>query len=270
MTYTPALRDLKPIPPYVGGLQTEHENPPIPLVGHKDEPDGAVQRTFGPWGRSPHACPPATSWNGINSAGGCGGCAPPDTNGEVGPNHYVQMVNSPSRSGTRAAPRSTARRNINTLWTGFGGPCETRNDGDPVVLYDQLGRPLADQPVHRRQPPYDQCIAVSQHRRPDRRWYRYAFQLSTTAFADYPQLGVWPDGYYMSVNQFTSGSTYAGPRALRLRPRPDADRRRRPPSRRPQRRWAAASARMLPADLDGTTLPPAGAPNYFVELRQHR
>ena len=24
----------------------------------------------------------------------------------------------------------------NTFWTGFGGFCETNNDGDPVVLYD--------------------------------------------------------------------------------------------------------------------------------------
>lgn len=26
----------------------------------------------------------------------------------------------------------------NTLWSGFGGPCEEWNDGDPVVLFDRL------------------------------------------------------------------------------------------------------------------------------------
>jgi hypothetical protein len=26
----------------------------------------------------------------------------------------------------------------NNVWTGFGGICETNNDGDPVVLYDHL------------------------------------------------------------------------------------------------------------------------------------
>ena len=31
---------------------------------------------------------------------------------------------------------------------------------------------------------------------------RYAFSYGTTNFNDYPKLGVWPDGYYMSYNIF--------------------------------------------------------------------
>src|SRR5258708_22067435 len=27
---------------------------------------------------------------------------------------------------------------INTIWRGFGGPCEAGNGGDPIVLHDQL------------------------------------------------------------------------------------------------------------------------------------
>src|SRR4029078_3347059 len=94
-------------------------------------------------------------------------------------------------------------------------------------------------------------------------WNRYAFQLSTTNFPDYPHLGVWPDGYYMSVNQFNNGSTYAGPRPYAF-------------DRASMLTGAVATFQttaaalgasispILPSDLDGTTLPPANAPNYFV------
>ena len=136
---SPALRDLKPIPPYVGGLQTEHENPPIPLVGHKDEPDGALQSTFGPLGSILPTMPsPLTGWDGINVTSGCGGCLPPDTNGEVGPNNYVQTVNVAFQIWNKTGTSLYGPAQINTIWSGFGGPCQTRNDGDPVVLYDQL------------------------------------------------------------------------------------------------------------------------------------
>ena len=81
---------------------------------------------------------PATSWAGINSAGGCNGCAPPDTNGDVGRTQYVQIVNSAFQVWNKTGASLYGPANINTLFTGFGGPCETRNDGDPVVLYDQL------------------------------------------------------------------------------------------------------------------------------------
>ena len=60
--------------------------------------------------------------------------APPDTNGAVGPNHYVQIVNSDfavfNKTGTvlfGPVPNST-------VWSGFGGGCQTNNDGDPTVV----------------------------------------------------------------------------------------------------------------------------------------
>src|SRR5207247_438777 len=64
--------------------------------------------------------------------------APPDPTGEAGPNHYVQAVNDVSgvfnKTGALAAGFP---KKVSALWTGFGGPC-TRDDGDPIVLYDQL------------------------------------------------------------------------------------------------------------------------------------
>src|SRR5260370_11643407 len=66
--------------------------------------------------------------------------APPDTEGDVGPNHYIQIVNTDfaifNKSGTAIYGPVT----INTLWSGFGGGCQVNNDGDAVVIYD----PIAD------------------------------------------------------------------------------------------------------------------------------
>src|SRR5437867_7057010 len=64
--------------------------------------------------------------------------APPDPNGAVGPNHFVEIVNTSfaifDKSGTPIyGPVPT-----NTLWGGFGGGCETNDDGDATVAYDRL------------------------------------------------------------------------------------------------------------------------------------
>src|SRR5712692_10088040 len=57
--------------------------------------------------------------------------APPDTNGDVGPNHYVQTVNTDFAVLDKAGTPLFGPVPINTLWSGFGGDCQTNNDGDP-------------------------------------------------------------------------------------------------------------------------------------------
>jgi hypothetical protein len=263
---SPPLRDIKPIPAYTGPQAPERENPPIPLAGHQDMPDPVVQHSFGLLGEAvvPNMPAPSTSWNGINQASGCGGCAPPDTNGDVGPNHYVQTVNSAFQIWNKSGASLYGPAAINTIWSGFGGPCQTRNDGDPVVLYDQLaGRWLMSQFTSAA--PYNECIAISQTGDPTGAWYRYAFQLSTSNFPDYPHFGVWPDGYYMSVNQFNNGSTYAGPRpyvfdrAKMLLGQPAT-------FQTTANALGSSVSPIHPADLDGAILPPAGTPNFFVRF----
>ena len=41
-------------------------------------------------------------------------------------------------------------------------------------------------------------------------YYWYAFSYGNTQFPDYPKLGVWPDGYYISYNIFNNAHTFAG------------------------------------------------------------
>ncbi len=212
---------------------------------------------------------PIQSFEGINNRNGV---LPPDTNGDVGPNHYVQFVNLSLAVYSKSGTVLYGPTNGNTIWAGFGGYCETRNDGDPIVLYD----PLADRwMVSQFALPggaagYHECIAISQTPDPTGAWYRYDFLYSTTKMNDYPHFGVWPDGYYMSVNQFTNGTSWGGQgvavfeRDKMLQGQParmvkfDMY-----TTNTSDPRYQLGG--MLPSDLDGPT-PPSGAPNAFMQF----
>jgi hypothetical protein len=89
---------------------------------------------------APAAMPaPTLSFNGIPFPGvGCN-CAPPDTNGEAGATQYVQIVNEGFQVFNKTTGASVyGPAAITTLWSGFGGVCQSAGDGDPVVLYDQI------------------------------------------------------------------------------------------------------------------------------------
>ena len=266
---SPPLRSLRPLLPAVTATPCPNHpsEAPIRLPGFMDGADPVVQR-FVHALESPAAMPGLlTNWAGIASvgAGGVGcGCSPPDPNGDIGPNHYIQVVNMAFQIYNRSGTIVYGPALNNTIWTGFGGTCETSNDGDPVVLYDSIAdRWLFSQ--FTATSPYAECVAVSATADPTGAWNRYAFQLSTSDFADYPKLGVWPDGYYMSVNWYTGGTVYAGPRPYVF-------------DRASMLAGTAATFQtvsaplgngvgaMLPADLDGPTLPPAGAPNVFASF----
>ncbi|MBI2818351.1 MAG: hypothetical protein HYX73_00080, partial [Acidobacteria bacterium] len=115
------------------------------------------------------------NFEGINNVNSV---LPPDPSGAIGPNHYVQMVNLAYKIWDRNGNTLMGPSNINTLWQGFGGPCQSTNDGDPVVLYDHLAdRWFMSQFALPRFPrgPFYQCIAVSQTPDPTGSWHRYEF-----------------------------------------------------------------------------------------------
>jgi len=64
--------------------------------------------------------------------------APPDPTGDVGPDHFVQAVNSALAVFDKTGVPLLGPVPLNTLWSGFGGDCELNNDGQPTVLYDQI------------------------------------------------------------------------------------------------------------------------------------
>lgn len=130
---------------------------------------------------------------------------PPDTQGDVGPNHYIQMTNLVFAIYDKAGGLVYGPAPNNILWSGFGGVCESNNDGDPIVLYDQgADRWVFSQLGIGEFSPFigeadgHQCFAVSTTNDPLGDYYLYDFVVSPSqdggffyfAINDYPKLGV--------------------------------------------------------------------------------
>ena len=265
---SPALRSMTPLPPSAGELREVPIHPLVkphgPTATGTEPPsvDPALQTTP-PSGNMPD---PIQNFEGV---GNRNGVLPPDTDGDVGPNHYVQWVNLSFAVYDKAGNLLLGPLNGNTLWSGFGGPCETHNDGDIIVKYDRMAdRWLMSQLAFTFSPtfgPFYQCIAISQTPDPTGAFYRYAFKISDNKLNDYPKFGVWPDAYYLAVNQFAQ-SSYGGQgavafdRAAMLAGDPDA--------RMVLFDLLAFDPNlggMLPSDFDGQA-PRDGSPNTYIEV----
>ncbi len=199
------------------------------------------------------------------------GGVPPDTCGGVGPNYFTQWVNTSfaffDKSGAMVDLSGNDWRNGNTLWSGFGGRCENTNDGDPIVVYDQLaGRWVMTQfGLGAGSGPHSQCVAVSTTGDPLGTWTRTEYEWPSNFLNDYPKLGVWPDGYYLAVNQFLCDNSWncnwrgAGVAVFDRENLLQAV-----APRAPQYFNIGVSyGSLLPADVDGDTPPPDGAPGYY-------
>ena len=190
-------------------------------------------------------------------------CAPPDTNGAVGTTQYVQLVNTvftvydKSTGAVVAGPTAT-----NTLWSGFGGTCQTANDGDGTVAFDKLADRWVFQQFVVSSTPYMDCVAVSQTSDATGAYNRYAFSFGTSDFPDYPKLGVWADAYYESFNIFLNGASFVGPDACAV----DRTNMLTGAAARPIQCFQQSSSLnpILPSDMDGTTAPPSGEPDFFM------
>ncbi len=193
------------------------------------------------------------------------GSLPPDTVGDVGPKHYIQMVNTAFAIYDKQGNLLAGPTPINALWAGFGGPCETENNGDPIVRYDhladrwllsQFALPSGTEGLH-------ECIAISRTSDPlGGGWFLYDFPTVDSAtgdfvFPDYPKIGVWPDAYYMGTQRgFPNGGldAWAFEREKMLVGAPAS---------MVQFSVPRPSLFLMPSDLDGPP-PPVGTPNFFV------
>jgi hypothetical protein len=251
------LRDAVPVPADGSGkarrvIPLLRGARPAVIAGQTDP---IVQRTPGPL---------VNATIGLNFDGqGSTGVAPPDPNGAAGATQYVQWVNSVFNvydrvTGTKLAGPLAG----NQFWAGFGGDCETHNDGDPIIKYDQLAdRWVATQfALNFGANSFSQCVAVSQTSDALGSYNRYQFNFGNKG-PDYPKLGVWPDAYYLTSRTFLNFVLFQGPRVCAM-------------DRAAMLVGAPALIDcfqgpptfdfVLPGDLDGTTLPPAGSPNYMM------
>ncbi|HUS17696.1 MAG TPA: proprotein convertase P-domain-containing protein, partial [Chloroflexia bacterium] len=259
---SPPLRSIKPI---LDQGNTKNENEDLDIIKHGRglvERDPVVQSIVG----ALTIPTPIVSFNGPPNL--CGGCAPPDPNGEAGTNHVVVMDNVHFQIFTKTGTSVFGPAAINTLFAGFGGPCQTRNDGDPVVIFDQLAdRWMLAQ--FTTAAPFLNCIALSTTADPTGSYYRWAFPVGGgNNFGDYEKFSMMPNAYFISTREFLGSSgpfqgvgAYAGNRAQMLagNPNPTVISFLAPPNP-----MYNVGDGLLPADLDGNTLPPAGNPEYFM------
>jgi PKD repeat protein len=137
--------------------------------------------------------------------------APPDTDGAVGPNHYVQMINLLTTVFGKSGSVVLGPFASNAIWTGIGGNCEAYNQGDPIVLYDDV----ADRWVFSQfafpdnMASFSQCVAVSQTGDPTQGYNRYEFPFTAYGFNDYPKHGIVTNSITMTANLFKKrGASY--------------------------------------------------------------
>src|SRR5712692_1496050 len=228
---------------------------------------------------------PIQSFEGLShddfvTGGQAGAGWPPDTNGDVGPNHYIQAVNSTfaiySKTGTQLAAFTE-----NSLWAGAGTPCDGDSQGDPVVVYDPIadrwiltnfafGVDIHSNPVS----PFYQCIAVSKTSDPvSGGWFLYPIRTDTGGTGtppvgtmnDYPKFGIWTDCLYYSANGFDQTGNFSGAEFGSF-------------SRSDMYAGLPLTGSlgfiantsdpftMIPSNLSGPAgaLPPPGTPNYYV------
>jgi len=193
---------------------------------------------------------------------------PPDPNIAVGPNHIVQLVNNAvvifDKQGNQVNPPVSD----GTFW-GLLSTCNQLGGfSDPIVQFDRAAnRWLVGEVAIPLLPglfgQYAQCFAVSTTSDPAGSYYLWAYGFRND-IDDYPKIGVWPDGYYVTWNMFQNGATFMGARACSF-------------DRSAMLSGAAQPARvcfqlpstydsLLPSDLDGPTPPPVGSPNFLMNV----
>lgn len=211
--------------------------------------------------------------------------SPPDPVGDVGPDHYVEMINLLVGAYDKTGTPLIAPTPLGALWAGFAVQDCTDASGDPIVVYDQLAdrwiltqfttRGLDDPTL-----PFYNCVAISTNGDPTGSYYRYAFSTGFN-FPDYPKYGVWTDSYVVTTREFGPTVEYGiGVYALEKDKMLDGE----PASalgffldgNDPDILKRIGDG-LLPADLDGTAQPPPDAaislmgsqdddfPNYNVK-----
>lgn len=180
---------------------------------------------------------------------------PPDTVGDVGITHYIQMVNDGGGSKVRILDKTTGETLseflLDRLFPDSGQPCGN-GGGDPIVLYDQLADRWMLAEFSRTG--NHMCVYVSQT--VDATGAYYGYQFRTPFKPDYLKFGIWPDAYYVGTNEPTDVPFYALERSAMLqgntaniiRKRLDAT-----------GRLSGFNFQLaVPVDADGPTPPPFG------------
>jgi hypothetical protein len=177
----------------------------IPNIGHTA--DGALQSRL----PAPTIPGPLANFEGLSNQDNFNTFGfrvnPPDPNGEVGPNNYVEMINLVFGVYDKAGNLLVGPVDTGTLWADFAVPDCTDPSGDPVVMYDQFNDRWILTQFTTAGPEYFNCVAISTTGDPTGSYYRYAFSTGLN-FPDYPKYGNWTDSYVITTREFGPTTEY--------------------------------------------------------------
>jgi hypothetical protein len=210
-----------------------------------------------------------------------------DPNGAIGTKQFMEWTNVYYQAWDKNsfAPIWSAPVVGTTPFT-TNGITTCNISGDGVVIFDRLASRWVIAAHNSGSTSYYYCVAVSNTddlSSSTLAWYTYAFPLNSalgknkqgnTYFPDWPKIATWSDAYYVALdledpnNGFqevgvvvcaldrTNMLTNGTPNALQCFRNPD------PPT------GAIYLAHSLqPADVEGTTPPPASTPEYYVSIQ---
>jgi hypothetical protein len=234
-----------------------------------------------------------TSFEGIDAANVAAPSYEIDANGAVGTKQYMEWVNTYYQAFSKTSPYTPVwddPQNGDTPWEDAGmSNCYGQGGGEGTITFDRLASRWV---IARRAGPannvYYYCVAVSNTddlTSPTLAWYTYQFDITSflgvnssgnVYYPDYPRFGTWLDGYYVSFDLEDPNNSYqeigvvacaldrtnmiinGTARAMQCFSNP---------SPIPLSGALYLSHSLVPADIDGTTAPPAGRHEYFVSIQ---
>jgi hypothetical protein len=252
------LRDL----PQIEDSGTEQILPPpgMPVKNYPVKP-GFVDPVAQNWQGEAQMPDPIITFEGM-SKNESGGWIPPDTNGDVGPDHYIQTVNVAIGIFDKATGTALAKTGYDTFFASAPPPCNSGNRGDVISLYDHLADRWIISDFYLNSTPTYECLAISKTGDPvGGGWWFYAIPAGNDlgSWHDYPKLSVWPNSYFMTANMFdpwAGAKLWAFDRAKMLVGAPmtaqTVD-------------LGPSYGSVLPGNLEGP-MPLVGAPGYFASI----
>lgn len=239
-------------------------NAPVPVPANPvqvpTDPLASLQQAYDR-ARAPRALIQGFSVNGTSST-----AQPNDPTGDVGTNEFVMAINAAGGTQFSRHDKVTGAQIGNAVVLdslATGGACGS-GLGDPIIMFDELANRWVITEFS-TQAGRALCYYISSvaDLSGTVTWTRYEFVMP--AFPDYPKYGVWPDGYYAGANESgTAGNRplYVMDRVAMLAGQPATF------QRFPIPNLAGFGFQMTqPADIAGTTLPPAGTGGLFARHR---